>query len=691
MADRWNDADLDAMRQLGDPHADLVARAVYDAGQIDAINHLFRTLVANDEPPPRELSPIVRDYFATGARLPEWADRQKILEAQRLFLRYAPLVTVALNCASLPGSYLAAKGARVIQRTGRLSRDPRRRVVETAQMVFDVMEPGGLSPQGHGIRTAQKVRLMHAAIRHLLLFNEREPWDLAELGMPINQEDMAGVMLTFSAAVTESLQKLGVTLTDRECESYLHVWKVVAHLLGLRPELLPEDYADAIRLGDAIERRHFRASLEGQELTVDLTKMLEEAIPGELLDGVPSAMMRFLLEDDRADLLEIAPASAFSLLIEIATRLVRAGDELVDRSHALQTVAERFGLALLRTLLRAERGPRRVTFRLPKALRERLGPNDEPSGPAPSLLARGIALAGEIPFPRLVGRSFALRAPYEWLQFATRFKDDDGVVGARFFQELAQRVDARHEGRGTDTGLMDDFDALRSEDFEPYAVSDVIRRFYEHTTEFDLGLEVDWSPLFYPIGLLYREWVARRIRTFDFPTGVVEDLDSWIELIDIDRDGKTDIRAWVRVHGNGRYPMWVGAYKVYRSTIDGREAAYISVSFPVPGGNLTTVLRPENLEGDGLRLSTHNPGKSEAGLYQLLPRSDSFTMFPAYGLHEVFELRPTPGGEEIRVHHRSTWFGLRMFDMHYEIRRKRPRDTKNVRDFCREIRRTRSA
>ena len=55
-------------------------------------------------------------------------------------------------------------------------------------------------------------------------------------------------------------------------------------------------------------------------------------------------------------------------------------------------------------------------------------------------------------------------------------------------------------GRGTDTGLMENFDDLRSEDFEPFAVADVIRRFYEQTTRFDLELNVKWNPLFAPVG-----------------------------------------------------------------------------------------------------------------------------------------------------------------------------------------------
>jgi hypothetical protein len=56
--------------------------------------------------------------------------------------------------------------------THRLINHPFRRIVETAQFVLDVMAPDGLGHSGRGVRSAQKVRLMHAAIRHLILAAE---------------------------------------------------------------------------------------------------------------------------------------------------------------------------------------------------------------------------------------------------------------------------------------------------------------------------------------------------------------------------------------------------------------------------------------------------------------------------------------------------------------------------------------
>lgn len=671
------------MRAQGDPPADAVARALYAGGQQAAIERLFETLTTNQTPPPRALPQAVRDFLDGGGDLPAWTDHALIADGQRFFMRHAPLITVALNCASLPASYLAHEGVQVIHRTGKLSQHPRRRVVETAQMVFDVMEPGGLDRGGSGVRSVQKVRLLHAAIRQLLTARPESPWDEAALGVPLNQEDLAGVMLTFSVVVTESLARLGVRLTRREREAYLHTWKVVATLLGLRPELLPDDYAAGVRLGNAIGDRHFARSPEGSELTADLIKMLGEALPGELLDNVPVAMMRFLLGDRRADLLDVPHAEAEQHLIRAARSLVAALDLAGDDSPPLQRLAERFGYSMLSFLLEWERGPRRPPFRLPRALKERMDEFQRPSKP----LAWLSVWLDALPLPRFVTRRFATAAPYPWLGFATRFKDVDGVIGAHFFEELATQMHARFEGRGVRAGLMEHFEDLRSDRFEPNDVAPVIRDFYEHTTDYDLGLEVKWNgPVWEWIGDRYREWVAGQIETFNFPDGAVKELDSWLELIDLDRDGRPDIRAWVRVHGSQRNAMWVGAYQIYRTNADGRDAAYISVSFPVPYGNLTTVLAPSNLEGGGMQLSTRDARSRDAGLYQILPRENTFTMFPAYGLNETFVLRPSKGGSEIQVHHRSTWTLFTMFEMHYTIKKKRPRDPERGREFVTALR-----
>src|SRR6201999_3276000 len=125
---------------------------------------------------------------------------------QEVFACYGPQICLCLLCKSLPEAYACAKGAQVLYRTGRLTdqdgtmRTFTRRLMETSQFVVNVCIPGGLEPNGKGIVTSQKVRLIHAAIRY---FIKKGEWDVATLGEPINQEDMAGTLQSFSTLILQ--------------------------------------------------------------------------------------------------------------------------------------------------------------------------------------------------------------------------------------------------------------------------------------------------------------------------------------------------------------------------------------------------------------------------------------------------------------------------------------------------------
>ena len=141
---RWTDALLDRMRELGDPMADGAVAAVLEQGGVDAVNVIMHTLVRNDQPVPEGLPAQIRAYLAETQPLPEWADMRKIKRAQQLFETWGVEIAVCLFCASLPSSYAAAKGVKVLYLTARLDTDARRRVMETGQFLIDVLAVGGL-------------------------------------------------------------------------------------------------------------------------------------------------------------------------------------------------------------------------------------------------------------------------------------------------------------------------------------------------------------------------------------------------------------------------------------------------------------------------------------------------------------------------------------------------------------------
>lgn len=287
---------------------------------------------------------------------------------------------------------------------------------------------------------------------------------------------------------------------------------------------------------------------------------------------------------------------------------------------------------------------------------------------------------------RIVMRWIAFGAPYAWFGFATRFKDLDGVVGKTFFKEFAESVKATFQGKGTSTGLMESMEGLRSSKFDPSKVNPLIREFYEHTSRFDMQISIKWNPLIRPFGLLYQKLIARKIQNLNIPfdSQSLSALDNWIELIDLESNNTVDYRCWIRVQKDSQVPVYIGAYKTFSSFIDDDQCCYISVSFPLPGGNLTTVLSPFNYDVDGLKLSTKDKTSTQSGVYFIFPSKKSFTMFPAFGLSEQFLLK-TEDKDQVLVEHTCFWLGIRAFVMHYTITRMISRNPDTLRKVYENI------
>ena len=128
---KWTDALLNRMRKTGDELADKAVGKVFERDGVEAVNAIMHKLVRNAQPVPEELPPEIQDYLANSQPLPAWADTDKIRRGQELYETWGVLITLCLFCASLPASYAAAKGVKVLYLTAQLDTNTRRRVMET--------------------------------------------------------------------------------------------------------------------------------------------------------------------------------------------------------------------------------------------------------------------------------------------------------------------------------------------------------------------------------------------------------------------------------------------------------------------------------------------------------------------------------------------------------------------------------
>jgi hypothetical protein len=374
------DAILDAARMRGDALADATVAAVFKAGDTAAVARLLGALMRDDQKP-GELPPPVLDYLQQTSAIALQSlgedGPESVAAGERVFAEHGPEVMMLLCCYSLPSSYAAKKGVQVLHRTAYLAKRPNRRLFETAQFIVDVLSPGGLGRRGRGVRTAQKVRLMHAAIRHLILTDTAAPWDVKELGVPINQEDLLGTLMTFTWLILDGLARLGVKLTPPEQQAYLDTWLAVGRLMGAEPELLPRTVAEATATTALIERRQVAESPEGREMTAALLGMMQTNMPHPF-KSMPGCLIREFMPSNVATFLGIPSHPLREELIRLADKALRPLERFIDFEKKRHALVRTFSIHLLRWMIRIELDGQPARFAIPDALQEdwQLAPAD---------------------------------------------------------------------------------------------------------------------------------------------------------------------------------------------------------------------------------------------------------------------------------------------------------------------------
>lgn len=268
----YTDESLDFLRLEGDPLADKVIAELMKSQKVREVNRVLRNFHTKSEPVPAELPTIVQEYLQATTNPPSWADATRIKRAHAFFLDDGLNVSAMLSLGALVGTYAVPHGAKLLAATQRLDQ-PKRRVADTGQFCMYLTEENAFGEDSKLIPTIQKVRLIHAAVRYLLISNGK--WSVEQYGVPICQEDMLGALLLFSLQVIEGLKHLELPITAEEAEDYYYVWRVAGVMLGIREEIIPETIAECYELNDLLKRRHIGYSPEGVQLTHNLIKMYQ--------------------------------------------------------------------------------------------------------------------------------------------------------------------------------------------------------------------------------------------------------------------------------------------------------------------------------------------------------------------------------------------------------------------------------
>ncbi|MFJ3903600.1 oxygenase MpaB family protein [Streptomyces sp. NPDC090025] len=363
------EASLDALRLAGDELADATVATLFERGEVGTFNTLMRYVSTAGAPLPDGLPEVAREYLHVTSAPPSWVDWTEMEKARLFFVDNNVHITTALSFASMPACYLVPHVAQLLSATHGL-KYPSKRMAETGQFTVYLMRPDAFESGSRFIPAAQKVRLLHASIRHHLRRENR--WDVEALGVPICQEDMIGGQMFFSMLVLDSLHRLGIHMSTEGAESYYYAWRVVGAMLGVDQDAVPKDLAEARRFLDLYMLRHMGPSEEGVELTRQLIELYEEVVPGTFFDPIVSALIRHLVGDTCADWLRV-PRGTWDTVVKAVPQLLGVLETVEDKSPLGAWALDRLGqLTTVFELSSLTRG-RVMHYAIPEHLRKDYG------------------------------------------------------------------------------------------------------------------------------------------------------------------------------------------------------------------------------------------------------------------------------------------------------------------------------
>jgi hypothetical protein len=365
----YTEASMDALRHAGDELADATVAALFERGQVGTFNTLMRCVSTAGAPLPDGLPDVAREYLEATCVPPSWVDWAEMEKARLFFIDNNVHISTALSFASMPACYVVPHVAKLLSATHGLEY-PSKRMAETGQFTVYLMQPDAFEAGSRFIPAVQKVRLLHASIRHHLKRENR--WDTAALGTPICQEDMIGGQMFFSLLVLDSLHRLGIHMSQEGAEAYYYAWRVVGAMLGVDQDAVPTSLEEARSFLDLYMIRHMGPSEEGAHLTRQLIDLYEDVVPGTFFDPIVSALIRHLVGDTCADWLDV-PQTRWDTAVKAVPHLLGILETIEDRSPFGAWALDRLGhLTTFLELSSLTRG-RVMHYAIPEQLKKDYG------------------------------------------------------------------------------------------------------------------------------------------------------------------------------------------------------------------------------------------------------------------------------------------------------------------------------
>ncbi|MFI5589936.1 oxygenase MpaB family protein [Amycolatopsis sp. NPDC051758] len=298
--------------QVWDDPVDGLVASLLDNGQVPAVNAALASWANNNDPVPSSLPAALATHLQQAKNLPSWADRAKLRLAADFNRRKDTYLFMLYGLGSgIMSTVIPREAESVYWSAG--GANMKDRAAKTFTFGYDLSELTAYEPTGQFVVTANKTRLVHAAVRHLL--PQSAHWrEVTDTQIPISNGDILVTFHSLGTFVHRKLLEWKVPMTAAEEEAFLHMWQVAVHLLGVRDEFIPKTWADANAQSAYALTPILAPTTEGKALAKDLLGLTAQVDLG-VTRGFLNEFVRYVLNDKIGDWLSLPRDYAAAALV----------------------------------------------------------------------------------------------------------------------------------------------------------------------------------------------------------------------------------------------------------------------------------------------------------------------------------------------------------------------------------------
>ncbi|MER5478989.1 oxygenase MpaB family protein [Streptomyces sp. NPDC002734] len=318
----WSSADSVAGSGAGadpewiwDDATDPLMASLLDNGQVPAVNTAMAKWVNNGDPLPSGLPAELTAHLRQVNKLPAWADLTKLRRAADFNRRRDTYLFMLYGLGSGIMSTVIPREARSVYWSAG-GADMQDRAAKTFTFGYDLSQLRAFEPSGQFVVTANKTRLVHAAVRHLL--PQSPHWKAgADQTIPISAADILVTFHSLGTYVHSKLTDWRIPFPAADQEAFLHSWQVALHLLGVPDEYIPQTWAAAHAQSAQVLTPIMAPTTEGKDLAEVLLGLTAQIDLG-VTRGFLNEFVRYVLSDEVGDWLGLKRDYAAAALVRTA-------------------------------------------------------------------------------------------------------------------------------------------------------------------------------------------------------------------------------------------------------------------------------------------------------------------------------------------------------------------------------------